>query len=106
MTTAMTYDLPATINAQRATYETIPHSHRNWSSNRTTDTLAAIRERVSECFDGSYDLPLKRPDWCDSMGWMLVDDKITGKMYAALVSYSERDGTWVEQWCSVRRVTR
>lgn len=101
MTTATkyTWEFPKTLTQGRCVYKLVPQTRR--------DVLAVSREEsndfqdlVAAAFDGDCLLPVKS-DAFDWFGWMLVGDR-DGNTYAALVEYSDRDGTFAHQWCKVR----
>lgn len=97
------WDFPKTLTTGRTTYTLVPQTRRSFDS-VSREQHAEFSELVSSAFDGDCLLPVKS-DAYGWFGWMLVQDMTKGVTYAALVDYSDLDGTFAHQWCRVRVVT-
>lgn len=100
MTAAFAWDFPQTLLTGRTTYKLVPQTRRSFDR-VSREQLAAFSDLVSSAFDGDCLLPVKSDDY-GWFGWMLVPDVERGVMYAALVDYSNANGTFAHQWCRVR----
>lgn len=99
--TAFAWEFPKTLTTGRTTYKLVPQTMRSFDG-VSREQHAAFSELVSSAFDGDCLLPVKS-DAYDWFGWMLVPDAERGVIYAALVDYSNTDGTFAHQWCRVRK---